>query len=148
MAGLRSDILACLHIPRIKAHSARERAYRCFKQARLMELPPIWNRFFCVIGLQSDHIQAVNRRLFNQLLYTTLITISAFSTIDHSNCVDVSKCSLACTDRAREVPKHISVQGRFSENNPRNYNFYKTFVHNAYNVGLPLPVCVPQHNSF
>ena len=71
---------------------------------------------------------ALTRHLFNQLLHTTLSTISAFPTTDHCNCVDVSKCYLACTDRARDVPKHISVQGRFNENNPHNYNFYKTFA--------------------
>ena len=45
-------------------------------------------------------------------LDTTLITVCAFPTIDHSNCLDVSKCFLACTYRARDVPKHISVRGR------------------------------------
>ena len=44
---------------------------------------PIWKCFFSVIGLQSDHqlhLQAVNRHLFNQLLYT----ISVFPKIDHT----------------------------------------------------------------
>ena len=80
-----------------------------------MELPPIWKRFFCVIGLQSDHqLHLQGSRHLSISYYTTLITISAFPTTDHSNCVyvDVSKCYLACTDRARDVPKHISVQGR------------------------------------
>ena len=92
-----------------------------------MELPPIWKRFFCVIGLQSDH-QLHLQGICSISYYTSLSTISAFPTTDHSNCVDVSKCYLACTDRARDVPKHISVQGRFNENNPHNYNFYKTFA--------------------
>ena len=92
-----------------------------------MELPPIWKRFSCVIGLQSDH-QSCLQGICSISYYTTLSTISAFPTTDHSNCVDVSKCYIACTDRARDVPKHISVQGRFNENNPHNYNFYKTFA--------------------
>ena len=50
-------------------------------------------------------------------LDTTLITIHvrAFPSTDHSNCVDVSKCYLACLFRAQEVPKHISVRGRLNE---------------------------------
>ena len=42
-------------------------------------------------------------------LDTTSITIHvrAFPSTDHSNCVDVSKCYLACLFRAQEVPKHI-----------------------------------------
>ena len=92
-----------------------------------MELPPIWKRFFCVIGLQSDH-QLHLQGIRSISYYTSLSTISAFPTTDHSNYVDVSKCYLACTDRARDVPKHISVQGRFNENNPHNYNFYMTFA--------------------
>ena len=63
-----------------------------------MELPPIWKR------LQSDH-QSHLQGICSISYYTT---ISAFPTIDHSNCVDVSKYYLACTDRARDVPKHIS----------------------------------------
>ena len=39
---LCSSIRDCLHHPRIKAQSARERAYRCFNQAHLMELPRTW----------------------------------------------------------------------------------------------------------
>ena len=31
---------------------------------------------------------------------------------------------ITCTDRAREIPKHISVQGQVNENNTHNYNFY------------------------
>ena len=74
-----SSIRDCLHHPRIKAQSARERAYRCFNQARLMELPRTWKRLFSrisVIGQQFDHplhLQAVNRRLFNQLLTNKLL---------------------------------------------------------------------------
>ena len=76
---LCSSIRDCLHHPRIKAQSARERAYRCFNQARLMELPRTWKRLFSrisVIGQQFDHplhLQAVNRRLFNQLLTNKLL---------------------------------------------------------------------------
>ena len=53
-------------------------------------------------------------------LDTTLITIHvrAFPSTDHSNCIDVSKCYLACLfpcTRLQEVPKHISVRGRLNE---------------------------------
>ena len=87
-----------------------------------MELPPrpIWKR---VIGLQSDH-QSHLQGICSISYYTTLITISAFPTTYHSNCVDVSKCYLACTDRARDVPKHISVQGREYKRNRTNKTNY------------------------
>lgn len=85
---LCSAIRGCIHHPRIKAQSARERAYRCFNQARLMELPRIWKSFFSAIGLQSDHplhLQAVNRHLFNQLLTNRLLS-ETFTTDSISLC--------------------------------------------------------------
>ena len=140
MAGLRSAILACLHHPRIKAHSARERAYRCFKQTRLMELPPIWKHFFCVIGLQSDH-QSHLQGICSISYYTTLSTISAFPTTDHCNCVDVSKCYLACTDRARNIYRSRDDLMKITRTTI-------TSIRHLHNVGPPLAVCVPQNNSF
>ena len=59
---------------------------------------------------------AIPRAESIKTLDTTLITIHvrAFPSTDRSNCVDVSKCYLACHFRAREVPKHISVRGRLN----------------------------------
>ena len=56
-------------------------------------------------------------KILQNLIYNFIITIDvrAFPSIDHSNCVDVTKCYLACLFRAQEVPKHISVRGRLNE---------------------------------
>ena len=46
-------------------------------------------------------------RKYQNLRYN--LNVRALPTTDHSNCVDVSKCYLACLFRAREVPKHLHV---------------------------------------
>ena len=60
-----------------------------------------------------DVINGIPRAESIKTLYTTLIIIHVrvFPSTDHSNCVDVSKCYLACLFRAVEIPKHILVRG-------------------------------------
>ena len=69
-----------------------------------------------------DTFGAIPRAESIKTLDTTLITIHvrAFPLTDHSNCVELSKCYLACLFRAREVPKHMSVRGRLNEYNSQN----------------------------
>ena len=66
-------------------------------------------------------VLAIPRAESVKTLDATSITIHvcAFPSTDHSNCVDVSKCYLACLFHAQEVQKHISVYGWLNEYNPQ-----------------------------
>ena len=92
-------------------------------------------------------VLAIYRRAESiKTLDTTLITIHvcAFPSTDRSNCVDVSKCYLACLFRAQEIPEHISVRGRLNEYTHKT----RRHLHITRNFGLPLTVHVPHINSF
>ena len=60
-------------------------------------------------------------------LDTTHFTCT-FPSTDHDNCVDVSKCYLACLFRAQEVPKHVQGGSQQRDFTPRNNEKLLRFI--------------------